>query len=670
MPAALPRRSAFVRYGFAVAASLIAAYVRVLFNPLLGTRLAFLTFFPAVMFSGWFGGLVPGIVCTLVSAVVAKYFWFEPINGFGLINVGDVAAFGVFIGTGVLMSVLNESVHRGRVGQESARRVAEHAQRQAQAAERRWVKIIEATPTAMIAVNQRGIIVFVNSLSERLFGYQAGELMGKPVEALVPDRYRANHEQYRTGFSDAPEMRQMGVGRDLYAVRKDGTEVPVEIGLNPVDIDGEMLVLSSIVDISERKQAEAAQHRLHQLAMMPLARATMEEVLVGIVDAAITITHADFGNIQLVDPKSSDLRIATQRGFPQWWIDYWNTVSKGHGTCGTALERGERIIVEDVEQSPIFAGSDLEIQRKAGVRAIQSTPLISRSGTLIGMFSTHYRTRHRPDTRMLLLLDLLARQAADIIAQARAEEDRAHLLQVEQRARAEADAANRSKDVFLARVSHELRTPLNALMGWTRMLRDGSVTAGKVPNALASIDRNADVLNKLVEDLLDMSRLTSGKLQLDRKHLDIVAVVRESVHLLEPAADAKHIRLEARLDAESVTVDGDPTRLREVFWNLLSNAIKFTPDDGRVTVRAQVTDGVVEISVTDTGQGIAPEFASHIFEPFTQAESGGLGLGLGLAIVQQLVTAHDGRVHARSEGIGMGTTFTVSLPVVRMPEAV
>jgi signal transduction histidine kinase len=462
----------------------------------------------------------------------------------------------------------------------------------------------------------------------------------------------------------------MGAGRDLYAVRKDGSEVPVEIGLNPIDLDGETLVLGSIVDITARKHAEEVQHRLHQLAMMTLGAATMEQVLAGIVEAAVTITEADFGNIQLVDPRSSDLRIAAQRGFPQWWIDYWNTVSIGRGTCGTAAERGERIIVEDVEQSPIFTDYDLEMQQRAGVRAVQSTPLLSRSGKLIGVFSTHYKRPHRPDIRTLQLLDFLARHATDIIAHALAEEDRARHLREEQQARADADAANRAKDQFVARVSHELRTPLNALMGWTRMLRDGSVEASTAPKAIAAIDRNADVLNKLVEDLIEMSRVTSGQLQLNRKHTDIVAVVRDSLQLLEPAANAKHIRLETSIEAEPVTVDGDATRLRQVFWNLLSNAMKFTPSDGRVVVRLRLTKGDVEIDVTDTGQGIAPEFVPYIFEPFAQAESSGPGLGLGLAIVQQLVRAHGGQISVQSRGVGAGTTFSVSLPVVRVPEAV
>jgi signal transduction histidine kinase len=323
-------------------------------------------------------------------------------------------------------------------------------------------------------------------------------LVGKSVDILVPERFRRNHPHYRAAFSDAPQARPMGAGRDLYGVRKDGSEVPIEIGLNPLEVDGEILVLSSIVDIGDRKR----------------------------------------------------------------------------------------------------------------------------------------------------------------------------LLDAERQARADADAANRSKDVFLARVSHELRTPLNALMGWARMLRDGQLSPDRISHAATAIDRNSDVLNKLVEDLLDMSRVTTGKLQLDRHPVDIVAVARESVNLLEPAANAKRIRVDTNINAGPITVAGDATRLRQVLWNLLSNAIKFTPPDGIVAFRVSLSNGRVDISVADTGQGITADFLPHVFEPFAQADGSGQGLGLGLAIVNQLVKAHDGSIAAASPGVGAGATFTVSLPVLRMPESV
>ena len=233
----------------------------------------------------------------------------------------------------------------------------------------------------------------------------------------------------------------------------------------------------------------------------------------------------------------------------------------------------------------------------------------------------------------------------------------------------QAERANVEKDHFVARVSHELRSPLNAIVGWARMLRDGQIPTHKTAQAFAAIDSNGEVLTKLVDDLIDMSRVATGKLQLDRQPLDINAVVREAVTLLEPAANAKNIVVKAEIESESLTVDGDAPRLRQVLWNLLSNAVKFTPTGGRIMLRLRRVDEDVEISVVDTGGGIAPEFLPRVFEPFSQAEEGKQGLGLGLAIAQQLVDAHQGRISATSEGIGAGATFTVRLPLMRMPGA-
>jgi signal transduction histidine kinase len=245
-----------------------------------------------------------------------------------------------------------------------------------------------------------------------------------------------------------------------------------------------------------------------------------------------------------------------------------------------------------------------------------------------------------------------------------------HAQRREQEARAEADAANRSKDVFVARVSHELRTPLNALMGWSRMLHEGQLPPERLLHAIAAIDRNGEVLKMLVEDLVDMSRITTGTLLLNRQNLEVATLVRESLTLLEPAASAKSIIIETDIELRPMLIDGDSTRLRQVFWNLLSNAIKFTPAHGRILLTVLPSGDEVEIRITDEGQGIAPEFLAHVFEPFSQADSGGHGLGLGLAIVHQLVKAHGGRVDVMSGGVGAGTTFTVFLPIVRVTESV
>ena len=232
----------------------------------------------------------------------------------------------------------------------------------------------------------------------------------------------------------------------------------------------------------------------------------------------------------------------------------------------------------------------------------------------------------------------------------------------------QAEAANRLKDEFLATLSHELRTPLTAVLGWTRMLVRAEVKPERVAHALAVIERNAMAQARLVEDLLDVSRITGGRLRLRLVETDVAAVVREALDAIKPSADAKRIALDVQLAFAMPHITVDPERLQQVIWNLLTNAIKFTPGGGTVTVTGATTPEGVELTVRDTGRGIAPDFLPFVFDPFRQAESGANrtapGLGLGLAIVHRIIEAHGGRVEASSDGAGCGATFRVYLPAV------
>jgi PAS domain S-box-containing protein len=262
----------------------------------------------------------------------------------------------------------------------------------------------------------------------------------------------------------------------------------------------------------------------------------------------------------------------------------------------------------------------------------------------------------------------------DITERKLAEEARLALVR-EQAARAEAEAAGRLKDEFLSTLSHELRTPLTAILGWAKLLCGGLVEDEARASAAEIIARSAETQARLIDDLLDVSRIVTGKLSLDLQPTPLAPVVEAAVNTIRPAAEAKEISLRASLDPEAGQVSGDPVRLQQVVWNLLSNAVKFTPRGGRVEVSLMRRGAQVEIVVTDTGAGIGPEFLPHVFESFRQADQSTTrkygGLGLGLAIVRHLVEAHGGTVRVESEGEGRGATFAVSLPLVsaRVEEA-
>jgi PAS domain S-box-containing protein len=256
---------------------------------------------------------------------------------------------------------------------------------------------------------------------------------------------------------------------------------------------------------------------------------------------------------------------------------------------------------------------------------------------------------------------------ADITERKRSEE---LLLMAEQDARRAAEEASRLKDEFLATVSHELRTPLTAIVGWAQVLREGGLSAADVQRALASIDRNARAQSQLISDLLDVTRIVSGKLRLELQPLHVGHVVEAAADTVRPVAAAKGVALEVAAPPSLPTVRGDMHRLQQVVWNLMANAVKFTDKDGQVRAKVDAANGDVFINVEDTGQGISPEFLPHVFERFRQDEAvggrGHGGLGLGLAIARHLVQLHGGEISAHSDGPGQGARFTVRLPVARV----
>lgn len=258
--------------------------------------------------------------------------------------------------------------------------------------------------------------------------------------------------------------------------------------------------------------------------------------------------------------------------------------------------------------------------------------------------------------------------AIDITTRKRIEAERFNLLKREQTARAEAEAANRVKDEFLAVLSHELRTPLNSILGWITLIQRGKLNKVTFDQALEVIERNASLQTQLIEDLLDISRISRGKLSLSIDSVNLIELMQTTAETLRPASDAKSITMELFLDSSIGIIMGDANRLQQIFWNLFSNAIKFTPPNGAVTVRLKKTeDSYAQIQVTDSGIGIEPNFLPYVFEYFRQADASTTrsqgGLGLGLAISRHLVELHGGTIDVESQGKGKGTTFTVMLPI-------
>jgi PAS domain S-box-containing protein len=329
------------------------------------------------------------------------------------------------------------------------------------------------------------------------------------------------------------------------------------------------------------------------------------------------------------------------------------------------LRTGESELYSEIPEEMLVAAAiddeHLRIMREIGFTSAMVVPLNVHGRTLgaITFVSTESGRRYGPTD--LAFAEDLARRAASSI-------DNARLYDQAQAARRSAEEASRLKDEFLATISHELRTPLTAMLGWAHLLRAGSLDEQSAKGAIETIERNARSQSQLIDDLLDVSRIITGKLRLDVRKIDPASFIESAIEALRPAAEAKGVRIQKVMDTGVNSIAGDPARLQQVVWNLLSNAIKFTPRDGRVQVRLERVNSHIEIVVSDTGSGISSNFLPHVFDRFRQADQSTTreygGLGLGLAIVRHLVELHGGTVRADSHGVNQGSTFTVMLPLL------
>lgn len=338
------------------------------------------------------------------------------------------------------------------------------------------------------------------------------------------------------------------------------------------------------------------------------------------------------------------------------------TLAKGVGLPGRVWATGKPARISNVTTDPNFPRAP--VAEMVGLHGAFGFPILL-DGEVLGVLEFFSHELKDPDDELLRMVSSVGGQIGQFTKRKRVEEERADFLERERSARTDAEKANRLKDEFLATVSHELRTPLNAVIGWSRMLRSGRLDVESAAHALEVIERNAWAQKQIIEDILDVSRVITGKLQLTLGPVDLVAVVDAALDAVRPALEAKQIRIETTIDAGLRIISGDSDRLQQVVWNLLSNAAKFTPTGGKIDVRVSYDESYVQISVSDTGPGIDPAFLPHVFERFRQADGSTTrthgGLGLGLAIVRHLVELHGGIITAENRNDGPGAVFSLKL---------
>jgi PAS domain S-box-containing protein len=528
---------------------------------------------------------------------------------------------------------------------------------------RHLAQVVESSDDAIVSKDLNGTILSWNGAAERMFGFTAEEAVGRSIRMIIPADRQAEEDEVLARI-------RAGEVVDHYETirrRKDGTFISISLTVSPIRNDaGQVIGASKIArDITERSRllAEARDHawmsaKLGEVGAVLASTLERDTILQEVTDAGRELTRAEVGAFfyNVRDSSGDAYMLYTLSGAPK---EAFANVPHPRATAIFAPTfRGEGIVrSDDVTEDSRYGKNAPYFGLPLGhlpVRSYLAVPVKTVSGSVLGgLFFGHSQTGVFTEQHERLV-EGIATWASVALENAR--------LYVEAR------DANRMKDEFLAVLSHELRTPLNAIVGYARLLRGGILSSEKADRGLETLERNAIWLTQIIEDVLDVSRIVSGKIRLDVQPVELPLIIDNAVATVQPAADAKGVRLQTIIDPYVSPVSGDPDRLQQVVWNLLSNAVKFTPRDGRVQVRLERVNSQTELVVSDTGIGISADFLPYVFERFRQAEAATTrktgGLGLGLAIVRHLVEMHGGTVHAASAGEGQGVTFRVRLPVM------
>ena len=523
---------------------------------------------------------------------------------------------------------------------------------------RRLAAIVESSDDAIVSKDLNGIITSWNAGAERLFGYIADEAIKKPITIIIPpDRY---HEEQQ--ILDRIHSGERVDHLDTVRRRKDGTLVNVSLTVSPVkNTDGRVIGASKIArDISDRVRSDRRRLAQYTVASLLAGSWTLDEASPAILQTISSIGDWVYCALWVYDEAIGRLRC---RAF---WHNGDSKFEKfgqrstaiqfgiGEGLPGRVWKENEPAWIRDVTVDQNFPRAPAA--REAGLHGGFAFPLFAGRAVngVIELFSEHLV---EPDQDLLQLVTALGSQVGLFIERRRVEQEL-------ERAKESAEAANAAKDRFLATLSHELRTPLNPVLLWADdVLRHGNV-APEIADGLRMVCRNVELEARLIDDLLDLTRIARGKLQLQLQRADAHDLLQHAIEIVRADLDCRHIQLSVALDAKSQRVNVDPPRLQQVFWNLLRNACKFTPTEGAIAVRAYNPSAQsIAVEITDNGVGIKPEFLNKIFDAFEQLQSRKEGLGLGLAISKAIIEMHGGSISARSAGEGRGATFIVTLPV-------
>lgn len=619
-----PRRwqARVTRYVVAVTTALVATLIRMWLDPILGNTAPFITLFPALAFAVWFGGKGPGLAAMVAGATAAAYFVFPPRYSFAISQTENQIALIIYCVVSAAIIFMVDSQRKALL--------------QVAAQKELLRTTLVSIGDAVIVTDADARVTMMNPTAERLTGWRFNEARDKVLHEvfdIVNEETRREVESPVTRAIRAGAI--VGLANHTTLIAKDKTEFRIDDSAAPIRDEQDKIVGVVMVfrDIGERR---AAEERMH--ASERRYRRLFETAHDGIL-------ILDANTARVIDVNRFMLDLLRQ---PREFF-----VGKDLKELGLLLDEAKNAEALRQMLSEGAARFESVFQNGDGRRIF-----IEGVGNI-------YQEENQP---------VIQWNIRDVSERKRFADEREANLVNERLLRMEAETANRSKDMFLATLSHEMRTPLNAIVGWIRILRGEGCKEEDLQEGLSVIERNTTAQVQLIEDVLDVSRIISGKMRLEMRPCELSEVIREGVRTVEAAAEGREIKLGLDLDPSASRTTCDVTRMQQVVWNLVSNAVKFTPRGGTVTVSLARERSNLRIQVTDTGQGMSPDLVPYVFDRFRQADSSTRrkfgGLGLGLSIVKHIVEAHGGSVNAESMGEGKGSTFTVFLPIraVRIEE--
>jgi len=523
--------------------------------------------------------------------------------------------------------------------------------------------ILESALDCIITMDASGRVREFNPAAERVFGFSRAEAVGKELaELIIPSRMRKQHRRGLAHYLKTGEGPLLGKRIEIAALRRDGSEILVELAIVAYKIEGSPVFTAYLRDMTERLRNDRRRIAQYNVASLVAGSSTLAEAGAQLLEIIASSGDWVFGAIWLHDKAARGLRCRTvwhpaAEGLAKFAeLSRSITFAKGKGLPGRVWGLKEPTWIYDVTHDPNFPRA--AVAAEADLRGAFAFPLFA-GREVNGVIELLSHKMVEPDPDLLQMVEAFGSQIGLFI-------ERRRIQRELQREKENAEAANAAKDKFLATLSHELRTPLTPVLIWAGGTLNQSDLGPEIKEGLQMVCRNVELEARLIDDLLDLTRISRGKLQLQLQAADAHELLQHALEIVRRDIEDRHLELSISLEASSHDVMVDPPRLQQVFWNVLRNACKFTPDHGTVSVRSHnPSPKSITVEISDTGVGIEPQFLDKIFDAFEQIDSHQEGLGLGLAISKAIIEMHGGSVRARSAGLGKGATFVIDLPLDR-----